>query len=40
METMMFAIQGKTSRELESITQEVLSALLPSVLDTAFKGEL
>jgi len=27
-------------RELQSETQEELSALLPSVLDRAFKGEL
>ena len=27
-------------RELQSATEEELSALLPSVLDRAFKGEL
>jgi hypothetical protein len=29
-----------SQRELQSATGEELSALLPSVLDTAFKGEL
>ena len=31
---------GHSMREMQSLTQEELDALLPSVLDRAFKGEL
>ena len=33
-------VQQASLRELQSATGEELSALLPSVLDRAFKGEL
>ena len=32
--------KGHALHELHSVTQEELDALLPSVLDRAFKGEL
>ena len=33
-------IQGGALRELQSASGEELSALMPSILDKAFKGEL
>ena len=37
---MMMSAQMASLRKLQSETQEELDALLPSVLDRAFKGEL
>jgi len=37
---MLRELQSQTARELRSATWEELSALLPSVLDKAFKQEL
>ena len=37
---MRFAAKVNALRELQSASGEELSALLPSVLDRAFKGEL
>ena len=36
----MFFVRLASLRQLQAETQEELNALLPSVLDKAFKGEL
>ena len=40
MEVNLISLKIGSLRELQSATGEELSALLPSVLDRAFKGEL
>ncbi len=40
MEIALISSKVNALRELQSATREELSALLPSVLDRAFKGEL
>ena len=40
MEVNLISLRISSLRELQSATGEELSALLPSVLDRAFKGEL